>query len=118
LTRKKYLHGWQAIWKITWVSNIYSRIEKGFFLITTIVLKEDRALRDLRFFRSGWSRKEKEVALEESKEIPFFLGGYFPEKIHSMQDFSFTRMFLEWKQRTRPGVFGYFLRQKVTGINK
>jgi hypothetical protein len=33
-----------------------------------------------------------------------------------MQDFLFTRMWLEWKQRTRPGVFGYFLRQKVTGI--
>jgi hypothetical protein len=70
----------------------------------------------LRFFQGRRSREKKEVALEESKEIPFFLGGYFPEKIHSMQDFSFTRNVVEWKQRTRPGVFGYFLRQKVTGI--
>jgi hypothetical protein len=34
-----------------------------------------------------------------------------------MQDFSFTRNVVEWKQRTRPGVFGYFLRQKVTEKN-
>jgi hypothetical protein len=87
----------------------------GILLLPPNTLKEDRAIGICGFFREVGAVKKKEVALEESKEIPFFLGGYFLEKIHSMQDFSFTRNVVEWKQRTRPGVFGYFLRQKVTG---
>jgi hypothetical protein len=59
----------------------------GFFLLTLIVLKEDGAIRNLRFFQGRRSRKEKEVALEESKEIPSFLGVCPIEKIHSVYNF-------------------------------
>ena len=44
----------------------------GFFLLPPNTLKEDRALRYLRFFRLGRRRKEKEVALEVRKRSPPF----------------------------------------------